>query len=365
MAIIQKLEFFFAKRERLMTVAFFAGFVIDNIALDRIDVLWSSLVLFAYLLVAVVTICLSALSESNVAGGIIMSRLVSWSPLFAQFAMGSLFSGYFVFYTRSASLASSWLFIVILGALFLGNEFFKNYYGRFEFQMNILFVAIFFFVTLYVPVLLGKMDAGVFLASGGVSLILIALIIMVLSLVTPEVIKRTKHTLVISLGSVFIFINTLYFTNIIPPIPLSLKEASVYHLVVKTENGLYKVQTEPIRWTDFTQRYHPKIHHIEGEPLYFYSAVFAPTHLNVPVFHEWQYFDDAKNEWVTTDRLLFQVVGGRDGGYRGYSVKGNIFAGEWRVNVITERGQSLGRTNFTVLNTPAPLVRETKILGES
>lgn len=365
MALVSKLEFLFAKRERLMSVAFFAGFIVDNIALDRIDVLWSSLVLFAYLTLAVVAVCLSALSQSKVVRGVVMTRLVSWSPLFAQFALGSLFSGYFIFYTRSASLASSWLFVALLGALFLGNEFFKSYYERFEFQINILFVAIFFFATLYVPILLSRMDAGAFLMSGGVSLIMIVLITTLLSLVAPEVIKRTRYVLAISLGSVFILINALYFTNVIPPVPLSLKEAGVYHLVEKTETGLYQVQTEPAEWFDLAQRYHPKIHHTEGEPLYFYSAVFAPTRLNVPVFHEWQYLDKVKNEWVTTDHLLFQVVGGRDGGYRGYSVKGNIFAGEWRVNVITERGQSLGSTNFTVLDTSAPLVRETKILGES
>ena len=348
-----------------MSIAFFGGFIIDNIALDRIDVLWSSLVLFAYLLVAIVAVCLSAISQGSAERGVAVSHIFSLAPFFAQFAFGSLFSGYFIFYTRSASLASSWFFVVLLGALFLGNEFFKNYYERFEFQVNILFVAIFFFATLYMPIVFGSMDARVFLMGGGVSLVMVSLLIALLSRIAPEVTRKTKHILMVSLGSVFIVINVLYFTNIIPPIPLSLKEAGIYHLVEKAEGGLYRVQTEPIEWFNVTERYHPKIHHTEGEPLYFYSAIFAPTRLSVPVFHEWQYFDVMKNEWVTTDRLLFQVVGGRDGGYRGYSVKGNIFAGEWRVNVVTERGQSLGRTNFTVLETLAPLMRETKILGES
>lgn len=58
-------------------------------------------------------------------------------------------------------------------------------------------------------------------------------------------------------------------------------------------------------------------------------------------------------------------MGGREGGYRGYSVKGNLFAGEWRVNVTTERGQSLGRTSFTVVDIPFPFMRETVMLAGS
>lgn len=357
-------EFLFAKREHLMSLVFFGGFFIDSLLLTRIDVLWSSVVLFAYLFLAGVAVCLSALSQSSFWKGTIGARIFYWIPFVAQFAFGALFSGYFVFYVRSASLASSWVFIVFLGMLFLGNEFFKNHYQRLEFQVNILFIAIFFFATLYTPIVLHKMDSQVFLMSGVASLGIILLFVTLLFLVVPEKIKKIKSGLVVSIGSVFIFINILYFTNIIPPIPLSLKEAGVYHLVERTGSGGYRAEGELTKWYNFFERYHPKIHLIPNEPIYFYSAVFAPTSFNVPIFHEWQYFDDVKNEWKTTDTLQFEVIGGRDGGYRGYSLKMNIFAGEWRVNVITKRGQHVGRTSFTVLEGTATLSVETKILGK-
>ena len=349
-------EFLFAKRTHLMSLVFFVGFITDNIMLSRIDVLWSSLVLLAYLTIALMTVFFSALSRSRLVSGSLSERIVSWSPFVAQFAFGSLFSGYFVFYTRSASFTSSWLFVVLLGALFLGNEFFKNYYRRLEFQINILFVAIFFFATLYMPIVLGQMDAWVFLASGGVSLVGIILFMSFLSRIVPEVIRGMKVALRVSLGSVFVVINILYFANIIPPIPLVLKEAGIYHLVLRTARGMYQAQTEHAPWYNLGARYHPIVHRTPGESLYFFSAVFAPARLSVPIFHEWQYFDSSKNEWVTTDRLQFQIVGGRDGGYRGYSVKGSVFAGEWRVRVVTERGQSLGQTKFTVVDVSTPPV---------
>ncbi|OHA83519.1 MAG: hypothetical protein A2937_00210 [Candidatus Yonathbacteria bacterium RIFCSPLOWO2_01_FULL_47_33b] len=345
-------QFLFSKRERLMSLAFLVGFVVDNLTLVRIDVLWSSLVLLSYLMVAVIAVLLTAFAERREVRGPLAARLFSLAPFLAQFSFGALFSGYFVFFTRSASLTSSWAFIVLLAAVLLGNEFFKNYYQRFEFQINILFVAIFFFTILYTPIVLNRMDVWAFLVSGAVSVLVMMMLVFVLSRIIPEVMKNMRPVLKVSLGSAFVVINILYFTNIIPPIPLSLKQAGVYHVVERTEGGGYQAQTEGVAWYDLVSRYHPTIHRLANEPLYFYSSVFAPTHLSVPIFHEWQYFDDIKNEWVTTDRLQFQVTGGRDGGYRGYSVKGNLFAGEWRVNVVTEQGQYLGRTRFTVERVP-------------
>ena len=42
-------------------------------------------------------------------------------------------------------------------------------------------------------------------------------------------------------------------------------------------------------------------------------------------------------------------MGGRDGGYRGYSVKGNPQAGDWRVDIETIDGRLVGRIRFTVI----------------
>ena len=58
--------------------------------------------------------------------------------------------------------------------------------------------------------------------------------------------------------------------------------------------------------------------------------------------------------WRVTDRMGFEVAGGRDGGFRWYSRKRTIAPGQWRVDVVTDRGQTLGRIDFTVLPRPAP-----------
>lgn len=48
---------------------------------------------------------------------------------------------------------------------------------------------------------------------------------------------------------------------------------------------------------------------------------------------------------VTTDKLDYEVTGGRGGGYRGYTYKLNV-SGKWRVDEETEEGLLLGRIKF-------------------
>jgi hypothetical protein len=76
--------------------------------------------------------------------------------------------------------------------------------------------------------------------------------------------------------------------------------------------------------------------------------VFSPTHLDTQIVHEWQYYNPVDEEWQTTDTISFPIIGGRDGGYRGYSSKSTISPGRWRVNVETPHGQTIGRINFQV-----------------
>ena len=143
--------------------------------------------------------------------------------------------------------------------------------------------------------------------------------------------------------------NVLYFTNIIPPVPLSMKDGGVYHLVERMEDGTYSLETEPRKWYEFFKR--ERLHHVAGEPVYVFSSIFAPTDINTNIFHRWQYFDTQKNKWITASMIQFPIIGGRDSGYRGYSLKRAVFPGKWRVDVITERKQVVGRISFDIVDT--------------
>jgi len=244
-------------------------------------------------------------------------------------------------------------------ALLIGNERFKEQYLRFRFQIGILFVALFSFTIFSLPVLLKSIGPGIFLLSGVVSIGLIALFVYALSKSMPQKVRAAQRGIAVIVGSVYLAFNALYFAGAIPPLPLSLKEIGVYHSVNRLSGGSYVGVYEPAPRYAFYSDSSKTFHRTKGEAVTVFSAVFAPTDLAVAVLHEWQYFDDARQRWVTTDILSFPIVGGRDGGYRGYSTKAGVFEGRWRVEVITQHGQRIGQIRFSVQNTlKSPKIEE-------
>ena len=337
-----------------------AGFAFDNFMLYRIDLLIDNVILIFYLVVVTVCIFLINLHEAGVLGGRRFYYVSSLAPFPMQFAFGGLFSVFTVFYTRSAALSVSWFFVLFLLFMLVGNEFFRSRYRRMNFQINVLFIAIFSYAVFAVPILAGRMGAAVFLLSGAASLAIIGALAFLLLFFMPSRARETKWRIVRSISAIFIVTNALYFLNIIPPIPLSLKEGDVYHSIARTSGGDYIGEREPSAWYDFFKTTQT-MHLVQNEPAYFFSAVFAPTRLNTKIFHNWQYYDDKADEWKSRTRIELPVVGGRDGGYRGYSMKTNLEQGLWRVDVETERGQVLGRTNFTIERVGEPPAVETVV----
>lgn len=343
----QKIKELYVAYESYISGAFLLfGFVVDNLTLTRIDLYLDNLILVSYLLVAVLGVVFVNLYEGGVVRGNFITSLRPWLPLPIQFAFGGLFSGFFVFYSRSGSLLTSWPFLLFILGLLIGNEFFRKRYLRLTFQLSILFIAIFSYLIFFVPIVLHEIGPPVFILSGVLSLVAISLLVYFLNLLIPKRIIESKKYLKRSIGGIFLILNILYFTNIIPPIPLSLKEAGVYHLVER-QGGIYIVQDEVEPWYE---KIIPgtTVHILQGEPIYFYSAVFAPTDLNTTIVHNWQVYNKEERKWNTATKLQFFVAGGRDGGYRGYSFKRNFTEGLWRVRVETERGQVLGAKRFTV-----------------
>ncbi len=345
---------------RVAPFALLVGFLIDNVFFRAVN-LWTATTAFIlYLLLALVGIFLLNLVEMGRVKNAFVLKSAQFLPVIVQFAFGAIFSGFFVLYSQSATIGASWLSVVILALLLIGNERFRRRYRKFPFQVGILFFTIFGFLIFFVPLVIKRIGPEIFLASAVVSVIFIALYIygmrrMMPELVTPNLIPITR-----TIAGILIIFNVLYFTNAIPPLPLALKDAGIYHSVKRESTGNYTLLVESVAWYEaylpFNTRFHTKAG--GGESAYAYSAIFAPSGLSTIILHEWQRYDTATEEWVTTDTLRFPIVGGRDGGYRGYSIKTGITPGKWRVNVITQYGQLIGRISFTVIDVPAPPLLE-------
>ena len=342
--------------ERWITpVAFFAGFVWDSFTL-RIDLWYQNAQFLLYLIFAAACILfINAYADGRIHWRW-SERINGLAPLFLQFIFGGLFSAFIVFYIRSASIGASWPFLLLLVAFFIGNEIFRKRYHRLTFQMSVFFVALFSYAVFALPLVTGKIGDVMFVASGTAALLGIGLLTYLFSRVMPERLHQNRHALALSIGGIYILFQIFYFTNIIPPIPLALKESGIYHSIdpVRQGNYIYRIAYEPPPRYLFFRAQSDVLHWTKGERIYSYSAIFAPTKFNVPIFHRWLIYDTQKNTWVERSRIRFAISGGRDSGYRGYTFTENITPGKWRVDVITENGQILGRRDFRVVEVDVP-----------
>jgi hypothetical protein len=337
---------FYEKHEgRISSAALIFGFVFDSFTLKRIDLLFENLVIVFYLTLSGVGIALFNYLNSRELQKPFLIEVRRIFPIFIQFAFGGLFSAFFIFYSRSATLSSSWPFILILLTLLIGNEFYRKEYQKITFQVSIYFMAIFSFFIFFVPIILKNIGYSSFIISGVLSLLVISLFTIILSKIVPEQFSQNRRGLITSISSLFILINILYFTNIIPPIPLSLKSAAPYYFVERVAGG-YNVEAPIKKWYEIFER--KSLYLNEGESAYVFSSIFAPTNLNIDIIHDWQYYDETKGRWVSSRKISFLISGGRDAGYRGFSVKNNVFPGKWRVDIKTERNQIIGRVKFNI-----------------
>lgn len=341
--------------------ALLVGFILDNLFfLRRVDLWTANALLFGYLALAALGIVLFNLIETGRVRGALALRVAPFLPVATQFAFGGLFSAYVSLYSRSAALSVSWIFVLILAVLTLGNERFRARYMRFGFQVGMYYVVLLSFLIFYLPIVFKQIGTALFLLACAVSVAGIALFLKVLAFLMPALVKRELTGVARSIALILVMFNILYFSNAIPPLPLALKEAGVYHGVAR-EGDAYILSAEPLVWYQRYLRYNTVFHRIAGEPVYVFTSVFAPTDLTTEIVHEWQRYDAALDEWVTESTLAFPIRGGRDGGYRGYTQKSGLSEGSWRVNVETGSGKLIGRVSFRIENVERAPELEEKI----
>lgn len=353
---ITKVRNWYAKFERpLSSFSLIGGFVFDALTLRRVDTLWENVWVFGHLLIVAVAIIMINREEGGDISAKDPARLHFWLVNILQFFFGGLLSTYLVFYFRSGSLSTSWPFILFLALAFFANESFKRYYVRITFQISLFYLSLLSFAIFLVPIILHQIGDLIFLASGLLSLIAIIIFLQFVKFFSKNKLVESRNLIFFSIAGIFISVNALYFFNVIPPIPLSLKDSGLYHSVTRNTEGNYVVEYEDGTWWDFL-RVHENFHATTTDVVYAYSAIFSPSSFKISVFHEWQRYDDANGEWQTVDRIDLPVIGGRDGGYRTYSNRTGLTPGEWRVNVVTTSDQLIGRIRFTVISPESGLL---------
>ena len=345
-------------KHHLLTVSFVAGFAFDNLTLSRVDKLYDNAFLFSYVFVSMVGMFFLYYGTSGKRSERFQKFSTKWAPLLIQYMFGGLMSGLLVFYSRSGSWWAHWPYLLIIVGMILGNELIVKKAQRLVFNLGLLFVGMFSYAALVVPVVLGKMGDSIFLFSGGISLALFVLFARLLYFVVPNFMALNTRNIFFTICMLYATLNGLYFLNIIPPIPLSMKEMGIFHTVTKLEGGGYALAYETGPWYELWHLSDSAFHYKVGDRVYCYTSIFAPARLRTDVVHKWEYYDTKAKQWTLHEKITFPIDGGRGDGYRGFSFIESVQDGTWRCSAETPRGQVIGRATFSVVTgmVPKPLV---------
>jgi hypothetical protein len=335
-----------------LTVAFVLGFITDSILLNRIDDLIDNIILLLYFLLATTTLLLLYVGVAERGPHFIHGALKKYTPILMQYAFGGLLSGMLIFYGRSGDWLASAPFLLLILAVVLGNEFVSKRSDRLIYHISVYFIGLFSYVVLVVPVLTGKMGDAIFILSGLISIMIVTFVVQLLYRIVPNFMMANTRRVIFSIGAIYIGFNSLYFLNIIPPIPLSLTELEVVQSVDKLSDGNYRVVEEVQPWYRKMPFVNP-ILHPTGETIACFAQVYAPTRLSTDIFHRWEYKDE-NGDWQEHFRFGYEIAESNKSGYRGYTRMQSYFAGEWRCSVETKRGQVLGREVITIETTKEP-----------
>ncbi len=271
--------------------------------------------------------------------------------LLLQFCFGGLSSNMLVLYGKSGTLAGSAFFIVLLVGMVFGNEYLRNRYAQLRFNIAVYYFLLLTYCIIAAPTwIFHSIGTGVFILSGLISLAIMAMFGSVLFIfVLRGNRKKQLQQITALVTGIFIVFNALYFFDVIPPVPLSLKEIGVYHSVLRSSSGDYLVIYEAAPWYVFWRDTSATLHYEPGASAYCFSSVYAPTQLNTPIIHVWEKYDTTSKSWDTMSRVSYSISGGRSAGYRGFSATASLTPGQWRCDVETSTGALIGRISFTAV----------------
>lgn len=345
---------FLKKHKRhLPALALIAGLVWDSLTLGRPDQLYANLVLLSYLLIAGFCIVLLARREA------LKKEYKLSLPLVIQFSFGNLTGGLLVLYVGSATLSGNWPFVLVLLGLLVGNEIARTREAQVRFNVSVYYFLALLYLILLVPILTRTIESWTFLLSALFSVMFIAGFLFVLRFSAKDIFTKDRKTLVQSIFSILVVFSAFYYLHIIPPVPLAARDIGIFHSVEKI-NGDYLVSYETGKWYEFWKKSDTDARVKTPGTLFCFSAIFAPTDINISVYHVWEKFDVSRKRWEELGRFNFPILGGRALGYRGYSEK-TVTAGMWRCSVKIDNGALLGRANIAVSSgIPSALTTEVR-----
>jgi len=348
----------FRRRHELAEIIliFVAGFVFDAATLRRLDELRVIIQQGAYL---VALILLLALDRRQALLGDLPARLAKAMPAVEKaihFFLGALMSTFTLNYFKSGSGLTSLAFVAVVFVFLVANEFprFRRYGPVVRFAL-LSFCLLSYFAYLG-PVLTGQVRPWMFVAAAAASVVCMAGIFLRLLRWAPRLGAELRRSVLPGLGVQAVLL-ALYFAKVIPPVPLALTYMGIYHYVEAPIHDRSFVTDDRFRllterpWWLFWHHGDQLFYARDGDQVFCFYSVFAPNNFQDQVNLVWSRWNDAKGEWVQKEKAATPLGRGgviKESGWRWVRSKALYEPGEWRAEVQTEDGRTIGSLRFTI-----------------
>jgi len=334
-------------------IFFFGGFLWDALTIGRNVTSLDLFIFTGYLISAAVILYLIGRPADTEAqhGSVIAVFKRLYTPrlpyFLLQFLFGSLFSALFILYFKSSSHWLAWFMSLALGVLLVANEFLESEYKRFTLSWAMFGLCAMLLFNFALPFLLGSIHSIWFY----LSTLMGAGLAYWLYKKTPNHFGSIKPVGIIAAVLMF-----AYAIDMIPPVPLVKRDVAIAYALNKVGND-YQLTQQASPWWVFWRKASDALEVTQGQRVYCFSSVFAPSGLKTKLYHRWEHYDK-KQGWQTQSHIGFGLSGGRYNGFRGYTYKQNLAEGDWRVSVETENEKTIAVHSFSVVyvQTSAPTV---------
>ena len=271
-----------------------------------------------------------------------------WSPVWrqrfswaVQFCFGSLFSALVVCYFKSSGSLASFILVILLAILLVGNEFLQKKYESFGVSLAFLSLLGTMFMNFTLPHLVHRI--------GFIWFFLSTLLSLGVCVLLWKISRRSKKVLIAPIG-ISVCLVAAYLMNWVPPVPLVLKHQLVCQNFDKTD---YSCDVDAPSLLQKIGLKIPTVHRIPGEDVYVLASVYAPAELKAEIEYRWHYMNPTTEKYSLTDKISsgrMVINGGREDGFRSFSRKKNIPAGKYRVEVAFKDGAVIGSQSFEVID---------------
>lgn len=349
-----------ARTERARASALFLGGVGWDWATLRIERMPDNVLLLVYFFVLLVV---SVFELRQTRGASVPGLLRRWprlAPMASQFLLGALLSAFAVHVFGATHPGPMAWFLVMLVVLAVANEAgFPALRGRVA-RVALLAFLCFQTFSLVVPFFAGTLLGPILPMMVTISAVG-ALLALVLVRVQPDdpplglpgeaPWKGVAREIALPVGAAtagLLGLFALIVLGVVPPLPLVMRDAVVARDVVRT-GGDYQI-VEPHRRNPVGRLFFgpPRISWSPGQKVSVFTAVFAPSGMELDVVHVWEWWDPEGGAWQASDQIRQHVKGGRVDGFRTWSTKRNLKPGDWRVRVTTSTGREVGRVRLVV-----------------